>query len=172
MISLEDDAGNVIDTAVTPDRDLNGDQQIDPETEAGWYVFEGLSSGSFVVGEEDRTGWTQTFPQRQVAQTAYDLDLARNFRATENDFRNWGGRDERWFFGNNGWYFITPVGDLFQWDGSPRTALNGTLIASLNSDYWNYPERIHSAVTPGKYRVDLIQRVSGIDFGNVEDLDL
>lgn len=169
-MTLEDDAGNIIATTQTRDRDLNNDQQIDPETEVGWYVFEQLGGGSFVVGEEERPGWTQTFPERQIAQTVYDLDANLNFRATRSDFRNWGGMDERWILSDDGWHFITPNGDLFKWDGSPRTALTGTLVASLTPDYWLHLERIHLAVTPGKYRVNVdSQRVSNVDFGNTQD---
>ena len=169
-ITLEDSAGHVVATAQTGDRDLNNDQQIDPETEAGWYVFEQLGAGSFVVGEEQRSGWTQTNPDRQVAQTIFDLNSSLEFRATRSDFRNWGGMDERWVLANDGWYFIKPDGDLFKWDGSPRTALTGTLVTSLTSDYWMHLERIHSAVSPGKYRVDVdSETVFGIDFGNVLD---
>lgn len=169
-MTLEDDAGNVIATTQTRDRDLNNDQQIDPETEAGWYLFEQLGGGSFVVGEEERPGWSQTFPERQIAQTIFDLDSNLNFRATRSDFRNWGGMDERWILSDDGWHFVEPNGDLFKWDDSPRTALTGTLVSSLTPDYWVHLERIHSAVAPGKYRVDVDSRkVSGVDFGNAQD---
>jgi len=39
-----------------------------------------------------------------------------------NEHLNWGGRGEKWLKGNDGsgarWYFITPEGDLFRWDGT------------------------------------------------------
>ena len=35
-----------------------------------------------------------------------------------DDFRDWGGRQERWLKGrDNQWYFITPSGELHQWKG-------------------------------------------------------
>lgn len=37
--------------------------------------------------------------------------------ATGNYYENWGGRGEKWLLGNNGWYFITPNGGLYEWDG-------------------------------------------------------
>lgn len=167
-ITIEDNAGNAVGTTVTGDRDINNDGQIDPETESGWYLFEQLGSGSFVVGEENRAGWTQTFPDRQIAQTALDLDQALNFRATRSDFRNWGGRDERWFLSDSGWHYIAPTGDVFKWDGSPKTALTGTLVASLSAVYWQNVERIHDAAIPGRLRITVKnERVHEINFGNV-----
>lgn len=167
-ITLEDDAGKVIGTTLTADRDMNNDQQIDPETESGWYVFEQLGSGSFVIGEEDRPDWTQTSPDRHIAQTAFDLDQALNFRATRSDFRNWGGRDERWFYSDEGWHFIVPTGDVYKWDRSPRTALTGTHVASLSAEYWQNAERLHDAVLPGRFRITVnSERVRGVNFGNV-----
>lgn len=32
-------------------------------------------------------------------------------------FKNWGGRGEKWLQGDNGWYFITPDGSFYEWDG-------------------------------------------------------
>lgn len=167
-INLEDDNGNVVGTVVTADRDLNNDQQIDPETEAGWYLFEQLGSGSFVVSEEEREGWTQTFPNQQVAQDALDLDQTLNLRATKSDFRNWGSLDERWFLSDQGWHYIMPNGEVFKWDDSPRTALTGTRVATLSAEYWENLERIHDAVAPGQIRIRVgDENVSGINFGNV-----
>lgn len=32
--------------------------------------------------------------------------------------QNWGGRNEKWIHGHKGaWYFITPEGELYEWDG-------------------------------------------------------
>lgn len=169
-ITLEDDGGNVVGTTTTADRDIDSDGQIDPETESGWYVFEQLGSGSFVVGEEERADWTQTVPDRQIAQAAFDLDQALNFRATRNDFRNWGGLDERWFFGDDGWYFIIPTGDVFKWDDSPRTALTGTHVSSLSTEYWQNLERLYEAVVPGRFTVSVNRdRVGGINLGSVRN---
>jgi uncharacterized protein len=40
----------------------------------------------------------------------------------DRDHFNWGGRQEKWLKGNDGsgarWYYITPEGDLYRWDGT------------------------------------------------------
>lgn len=165
-VELIDLAGALVSTTQTQNRDVNKDGLIDPETETGWYVFEDLADGLFAVGISEQTGRTLTNPDPTLGQTALNLDQQKNFRATANDFRNWGGMDERWFLGNDGWHYIRPNGDLFRWNGSPRTALTGTFITSLSTDYWMHLERIHSAVEQGQYAVQ-VQRevVTGRNFG-------
>ncbi len=38
------------------------------------------------------------------------------------DFRDYLGADERWLRGSNGWYYITPDGNFYQWEnGDPTT---------------------------------------------------
>ena len=35
-----------------------------------------------------------------------------------DDFRNWGGLDEKWFNGSdNRWYYVTPEGEVYRWNG-------------------------------------------------------
>jgi uncharacterized protein len=39
----------------------------------------------------------------------------------QDDFRNWGGKDEKWLVDENGRYFyITPSGRVYRWDGNPN----------------------------------------------------
>lgn len=49
--------------------DLNGDSEIDPQTESGLYSFESLLPGRYLVREVQQEGWTGTFPEadRNVA---------------------------------------------------------------------------------------------------------
>ncbi|MCA9038280.1 MAG: hypothetical protein KDA91_24310, partial [Planctomycetaceae bacterium] len=152
-IFLEDENGQVIATTSTMDRDLNHDSVIDPVTESGWYTFDTPETGTFVVREEQRAGWNPTTPDFQYSKIASQLDTDLNLRTTGKDFRNWGGHDERWIFGNGGWYFINPEGELFKWDGSPRSALTGTLVASLTPKYWMNLDLLYDSVEPGTHRV-------------------
>ncbi|MFO0872011.1 MAG: MMPL family transporter [Pirellulales bacterium] len=53
---------------------------------------------------------------------------------TGNDYHNWGNRDEKWVQGRNGlWYFITPDGGLYEWDGgkAPVAAIAGKVWRTL-----------------------------------------
>ncbi len=52
---------------------------------------------------------------RRARQVGKELQLMQ----TGNDYRNWGGRDEKWLCSAQGqWYFITPNGRLYRWDSS------------------------------------------------------
>ena len=167
-ITLRDEGGNVVRTAVTADLDRNGDGQIDPATETGWYRFDNLLPGTFTASEEQRSGWTQSGASGSFASEAYRLDQELNFRQPQNDFRNWGGRNERWVFGNTGWHFITPDGRLYLWNKSPRTALTGQLVATLNPSYWQDLSLIYNAQPPNEFRVQISgQEVSDLNFGNI-----
>lgn len=84
--------------------------------------------------------------------------------ALPNDFRNWGGRDEKWLRGEKDkWYYLTPEGDLYEWDGgkSPiATALGiawrklsgemvtGHQVASFGTEdgpwYYEVPRRLNA----------------------------
>jgi hypothetical protein len=69
-VELVDSDGQTIATRVTRDRDVNGDGQIDPATEAGWYCFDDLPPASYIVREQAREGWTAGGPtgREQVVQ--------------------------------------------------------------------------------------------------------
>ncbi|HQX52475.1 MAG TPA: peroxidase family protein [Planctomycetaceae bacterium] len=62
--------------------------------------------------------------------TTSALGQLYNFTTTANDFKNWGGRNERWFFSNVGWMFITPDGNIYRWDN--KSGANGSLIATVD----------------------------------------
>jgi hypothetical protein len=62
-IELVDAAtGAVVGTQVTAGVDLNSDGTIDPETEAGLYSFQDISSGAYEVREILVPGWEQSMP--------------------------------------------------------------------------------------------------------------
>ncbi|MCA9066032.1 MAG: hypothetical protein KDA96_23350, partial [Planctomycetaceae bacterium] len=66
--------------------------------------------------------------------TAANLDHDLGLTEAASDHENWGGEGERWFKDSAGdWYFITPSGQVFSWDGSNHAS--GTLVAELDSTY-------------------------------------
>ncbi|MFT4556854.1 MAG: hypothetical protein ACI92S_002208 [Planctomycetaceae bacterium] len=50
---------------------------------------------------------------------------------------NWGGQNEKWLQGNNGWYFILPNGTLNDWTGSFE---NSTQLAAFSTDVYDDPQ--------------------------------
>ena len=56
---------------------------------------------------------------------------------------NWGGRQEKWIPGKNGWYLITRDGRLYRWDGSRDS--QGTLVAELDVTFYSQPELLKNA---------------------------
>ncbi|MEP3480196.1 MAG: Calx-beta domain-containing protein [Fuerstiella sp.] len=167
-VFLTDSNGQVVGTAVTSDLDLNGDGSIDPSTERGWYRFDNLLPDTYVVSEEDRTGWSQNGADGAFAALAFELDQQLDFGQPANDFFNWGGLNERWIFSTTaGWHFITPEGQLFRWNNSPRNNLSGIPVATLDSTYWQDLSLLYNAEQPNQYQIQVEgQQVSEINFAN------
>jgi hypothetical protein len=58
---------------------------------------------------------------------------------------NWGGANEKWIKGSGDtWYFITPNGGFYQWNGAANLR-DSSLIATLDSNYYAVPSRLHEA---------------------------
>lgn len=161
--------GTVVDSQVTGDLDLNNDGQIDPATETGVYQFT-ATPGTYTVREVAQEGWTQTSPTDSIAALAYSLDQQFNLTASLNDFLNWGGLNERWLWGSGEWYYITPEGSLFRWNGSPRTDLSGTHVADLSQEYYTNLSLLTQA-QPAEFSTITVTEgsMSRLDFGNQED---
>ena len=68
---LDAGTGAVVGTQVTAGVDLNDDGQIDPESEAGLYAFDGLIAGNYQIRQVLPGGWDQTTP----ASPAYEINL-------------------------------------------------------------------------------------------------
>ncbi len=170
-IQLIDDDGNIVAEQVTMDQDLNNNGQIDPETERGWYWFNDVIPGTYTVQEVAQAGWRQTTPATPLQILAFDLDAQFSFVATGNNFEDWGGLQERWFRGSNDWFYVLPTGELFQWDGSPRTALTGTSIAQFDPSFHADTSQLIEppAVDSARIMVTAGSRTEGVDFGNVND---
>lgn len=168
-IELVDADGNVVDSQVTGDLDLNNDNQIDPETETGVYKFT-VAPGTYTLREVAQEGWTQTSPTDAVEALAFSLDQQFNLNASLNDFLNWGGLNERWLWGSGEWYYITPEGSLFRWNGSPRSDLSGTHVADLTQEYWTNLSLLTEAQPAEFSTVDVTDgSMTRVDFGNQED---
>ncbi len=100
---------------------------------------------------------------------------------------NWGGRQERWLAGDGDtWFFITPDGKVYQWDGGTtaisslkiawrkwwkREPVGGTLVADLaqpdgraNRFYQNPQQitaRYYSSIVTGPQVLDTLSRPDG-----------
>ncbi|MCU0961615.1 MAG: MMPL family transporter [Pirellulaceae bacterium] len=87
--------------------------------------------------------------------------------AVRDDYYDWGGQREKWLQGNDGtgarWYYLTPDGDLFRWDGTDAIMaaawrqlvrrwsppkLSGELVHSFGADggawYYERPRRLRA----------------------------
>ncbi|MCA9047515.1 MAG: hypothetical protein KDA89_02230, partial [Planctomycetaceae bacterium] len=167
-IQLVDSTGGIIQQAVTADFDVNADGTIDPETDTGWYRIS-AAPGTYSLQEILQTGWTQTTPADPLSAKAYELDQQCGFAATGHDFRDWGGLDEVWFWSKDAWYYVTPTGALFRWNGSPQTALTGDLVYQFSPTYHANPSLLYDAAAAFNPAVTVTDgaTVNGPDFGNV-----
>ena len=70
-----------------------------------------------------------------LEQPNFPPDALGLYTAT-SDYRNWGGLDEKWLCGSgNTWYYITPDGDLYRWDGvdAPLASLARWIMRSTGN---------------------------------------
>lgn len=140
-VQLIDAEGTVVATTVSRSVDWNNDGFIDYETERGWYVFDDVPVGEYVIQTVVDQDWKQTAPvvdeQSSVIQLSRELGLFQ----TANDFRNWGGLNERWIHGNDSqWYYILPGGEVYAWEkgtGTGTSELKGEKVATLTSAYYS-----------------------------------
>ena len=80
LINLYDASnGQLVDSQLTHEMDLNNDNQIDPMTEQGLYWFENLDPGCYYVEEVLQTGWTQTYPPPPAGFTGIRIGDADGF---------------------------------------------------------------------------------------------
>ncbi len=81
-----------------------------------------------------------------IAKAAYELDQAKGLKFTGKDHLNWGGTNEKWLQGNDGWYFIRPTGEVYKWVGSGKAT--GTLVATLDATYYADLSKLFDAKPP------------------------
>jgi hypothetical protein len=152
VFELVNSAGKVVATATSRDIDRNGDGAIQQESERGWYRFDNLMPGKYTVREVVPEGWVQSASRTSSgAMEAYQLDQRLGLTLSGTDRRNFGGQDERWMRGSSGWFYITPAGDFYRWDGkavTAKTPLSGTFLADPGIPYYRDISLLHDAKNP------------------------
>ncbi|MCA9061494.1 MAG: hypothetical protein KDA96_00465 [Planctomycetaceae bacterium] len=168
VIELTDSDGVIHQSAVTMDMDLDHSGTIDPETERGWYWLNDVPAGDYILREQPQAGWRQTAPFDNLALDVWELDRDNRFQETANDWFDWGGKAEKWFYSGQGYCFVMPNGDVFLWDHSPRYALSGTFLHATSPAYYADPAMIYNAVLPEESQVTVVAgaTVEHRDFGN------
>ena len=104
---------------------------------------------------------------QRMATEAYRLDQTLQLRIEGDYSENWGGLEEKWIKGAQGWFFITPDGKLYH--PSRKTAAQVVLMAStlvsdiLDERYYADPSLLHEAqlpeggeVGPDRSRVEVV----------------
>lgn len=172
-VELLDSEGSVVATTVTVGRDLNGDGDIDPAIEGGWYQFNNVPSDeTFTVRQILPEGWSQSARvEVDITSGLENLINGLNLQYRGSFFENFGGLGEKWVHSNTkGWHYVTPAGELYRWDAQAVTSqspLSGTLIATVGQLYFDDI----SQLTNGNFKEgefeegDLLFRV---DFGTFE----
>lgn len=90
VIELYDANNELVATQETQNDDINGDGEIDPVTESGWFSFKDLSPGTYTVKEVVPEGWEQTGP---LPNFYYEVDVQPGQSYNILLFGNW------WLFG-------------------------------------------------------------------------
>jgi hypothetical protein len=111
-----------------------------------WDGVPNLATGTFIDSLAPLFWQQPAFLHDTVKQTLpVLLNQAFNLRFTGSYSQDYGGANEKWVLGDDGWYFIKPNGDLFRWDGTAGAA-SGTLVAYLAPVFWEKPELLHESV--------------------------
>ncbi len=174
-VELVDLSGRVVASTVSADLDRDGDQQISPSTERGWYTFSGVLPGTYFVRQVATDGWVRT-TQPDIGQYSLlnSLQQTQGFKHGAADWYNFGFRNERWFQNQSGaWYFITPDGSVYDWDrnsGGAKGVANGTLIARFSSGYYLNLSLLVNPVN-GALHATAGSLLDGGDFGNYRIVD-
>ena len=171
VFELVDQNGQVVAATSSRDIDRNGDGQIQPEQERGWYRFENVAPGQYSVREVLPDGWVQSAGRTSPgAAAAYSLDQSLNLTFTGNLHENSGGTGERWLRGGASWYYITPTGRFFRWNNQTISAtkpLAGTLISTPGTAYYQDVSLLHAAENP-VLTITEGSLTTRFDFGNYQ----
>lgn len=143
-VQLIDAHGTVVATTESISVDWNQNGEIDFETERGWYVFEDVPVGEYVIRTVTDDDWKQTAPVIDQQSDAIQLSRELGLSLGSSDFLNWGGLNERWLRGNEGqWYYILPDGAVYEWQngtGVGDSNLQGTQVSILTAAYYSQLE--------------------------------
>ncbi|MEO8497135.1 MAG: S8 family serine peptidase, partial [Planctomycetota bacterium] len=107
--------------------------------------FAGASGGGSQSGGSGSSGEGTTAVD-PIAKAAYELDQAKSLKFAGKDHLNWGGTNEKWLQGSDGWYFIRPSGEVYKWVGSGKAT--GTLVATLDASYYSDLSKLYDAKPP------------------------
>ena len=173
VFELVNSAGKVVATSTSRDIDRNGDGVVQLEAERGWYRFDNVQPGSYTVREVVPEGWVQSASRTSSgALEALRLDQKYGLALSGTDRQNYGGQEERWLKGANGWFYITQAGDFYRWNGKAvkqKSPLGGTLLASPGIPYYRDISLLHAAKNP-VLNVTQGSVVTRINFGNYKPM--
>ncbi|MEX0819246.1 MAG: S8 family serine peptidase [Pirellulaceae bacterium] len=110
-----------------------------------------VASGNEQSGDRTQSGGSGSSGEQKttvdpIAKAAYDLDQAKGLKFSGNDHLNWGGTNEKWLLGSDGWYFIRPGGEVYKWVGFGNA--KGTLVATLDASYYADLSKLYDAKPP------------------------
>jgi hypothetical protein len=129
----QDDGANV-DGAQDGDSQDGGSQDAD-----------GQDGSEQDHGEQDGGG-QDAGGAKSLSQRAYELDQQLGLRFRRSYYPNFAGLGEKWIASDSGqWYFITPDGSLYRWNGSRWNASASELVATLDSTFHANPGQLHDA---------------------------
>ena len=78
-----------------------------------------------------------------LENVAADLQSAENLSVFRDDFGwNWGGLQEKWLQGDDGYVYLLPNGEVWRWNGSFATSQR---LAELSGYYYEDPVRLTEA---------------------------
>ena len=173
VFELMNSAGKVVARATSRDIDRNGDGVIQQEAERGWYRFDNLTPGNYTVREVVPEGWVQSASRTSSgAMAAYQLDQRFALTLSGTDRKNIGGLNERWMKGSTGWFYITPAGDFYRWNGmavTNKAPLSGTFLVAPGIPYYRDISLLHDAKNP-VLNVSAGAVLTRINFGNYKPM--
>lgn len=120
-------------------------------------VLDAISNQAMVVGSgplvldlsaSDADGDPLTFDVRITGSLSAEIMAAHNLYEIVglDDYAiNWGGQNEKWLQGDNGWYFLLPDGSLNEWNGSFETSPE---LAAFSTEIYDDPQLLLNATMP------------------------
>ena len=97
------------------------------------------SGGGTAVGNLIATLGSEYYddPSLLYYSQSYSVIKPLALESTGNLHENWGGLNEKWLrnLTTSQWYFITPDGNVYEWDGSPSGALTGVLVGNVSATF-------------------------------------
>lgn len=80
-----------------------------------------------------------------VQSVAYYWDQLLGLKLNGSLFANFGGKSEKWLLGaDSRWYYITPQGDLYRWNGD-KTLSNDEWLTRLPTQLYTHVEQLYQA---------------------------